>query len=176
MDYIPIRDFAAEAGVSKQAVYARLTAPEIAQYVKTDEDGHKVIHRDALSLFKVTAETVNQSSQDKLTSIIDSVNRENISLKAQNAKLSLIIDDNNATIKALTDQLNAANEQIKSISALLDTRAGEITTLHRLLDQQQQLALAQLKALPQTNKTAEVVEPPNSSKSRFAGLRSFFRR
>lgn len=50
-EYIPIRDFAVEAGVSRQAVYVRLNDPVITPYVKTDREGHKVINRNALTFF-----------------------------------------------------------------------------------------------------------------------------
>lgn len=186
MDYIPIRDFAVEAGVSRQAVYSRLDSPSIAAYVKTDSEGHKVIHRNALALFKVTSENIEQVSQDDESRLIDTLKRENAFLKKNNDEISSVLDENRILIDKLTGQLNIANEQIKALTLQLDARAGEIATLHRLIDQQQQLSLAQLKVLPAAESvhTAPIKEQPERpaepvkarSKSRLEHLRSIFRR
>lgn len=188
MDYIPIRDFAVEAGVSRQAVYSRLDNPSIAAYVKTDGEGHKVIHRNALALFKVTSENIEQSNHDKLTTEIDSLTDKIAVLEKNNSELSNIIHTNQAVIDKLTGQLNSANEQIKALTLQLDARAGEIATLHRLIDQQQQLSLAQLKVLPAAEAESVYAEPIKEqperpaepvkarSKSRLEYLRSIFRR
>lgn len=186
MDYIPIRDFAVEAGVSRQAVYSRLDSPSIAAYVKTDGEGHKVIHRNALALFKVTSENIEQSNHDKVTTEIVSLKDKIAVLEKNNSELSNVIHTNKAIIDKLTGQLNSANEQIKALTLQLDARAGEIATLHRLIDQQQQLSLAQLKVLPAAESVhpAHVKEQPERpaepvkarSKSRLEHLRSIFRR
>ena len=107
-------------------------------------------------------------------------------LEKNNSELSGIIHTNQATIDKLTGQLNSANEQIKALTLQLDARAGEIATLHRLIDQQQQLSLAQLKVLPAAESvhTAHIKEQPerpaepvkSRSKSRLEHLRSIFRR
>ena len=183
MDYIPIRDFAVEAGVSRQAVYSRLDSPSIATYVKIDSEGHKVIHRNALALFK--SENIEQVSQDNESRLIDTLKRENALLRKNNDEISSILDENRILIDKLTGQLNIANEQIKALTLQLDARAGEIATLHRLIDQQQQLSLAQLKVLPAAESvhTAHIkeqperpAEPVKASKSRLERLRSIFRR
>jgi chromosome segregation ATPase len=186
MDYIPIRDFAVEAGVSRQAVYSRLDSPSIATYVKIDSEGHKVIHRNALALFKSTPENIEQVSQDNESRLIDTLKRENALLRKNNDEISSILDENRILIDKLTGQLNIANEQIKALTLQLDARAGEIATLHRLIDQQQQLSLAQLKVLPAAESvhTAHIKEQPERpaepvkarSKSRLEHLRSIFRR
>ena len=60
-EYISISEFAARAGVSKQAVYSRLDSQELVKFIQVAQSGKrsiKLINTDALGLFN--SRPVNQ--------------------------------------------------------------------------------------------------------------------
>lgn len=157
-EYIAVSDFAKRANRSRQYIYSQLDKPLLSKYVKIDRTG-----RTAKKLINTEALKL---FADKQFCQVDSKHKVNV-------------DSNAALVDSLRSQIMSQQAQIASLNE-------QILNLHRLLDQQQQLALAQLKVLPAAKSvhTAPINEQPEKPaepvkarrKSRLEHLRSIFRR
>ena len=84
-EYLSIKDFAVRAGVSRQAVYSRLSQEQFKKFIKLD-NGKKVINIKALELFqkKDFQSSVNQGKQ----TLTDELYRQIEKLEAEKQELS----------------------------------------------------------------------------------------
>lgn len=118
--FLSIKDFAARAGVSAQAIYKRLNNPvdELTTWLKTDGK-RKMLDAEALFLFQSTQEpTVDNQPVDNDSSTVEQ-----------------------QLIAMLQAELAAKNAQIERLQ-------DQVTQAHQLLSQEQQLrAVAEQRIL-----------------------------
>lgn len=132
-EYISITEFAKRAGVSRQAVYKRLSTDLSTEF--TEVDNQKMIKVSALRLFavnQVVNETVNQ---------VDSNSNENEPLLR--------------TISMLEKELSIKNQQIESQNRQLEDYSNRLKESHLLIDQQQKLQAISEKSRIEAQKQPE---------------------
>ena len=91
MEYLSVKEFAEAAGVTVQAIYKRVKT-DLAPFTK-DENGVKLVNKEALELFKVT-QSIKQSNREQellerikeLEGLVDTLTQEKISLLEKSAE------------------------------------------------------------------------------------------
>ena len=139
--YLSIAEFAKQAGVTRQAVYKRLST-ELTDYVK-EVDGRKVINIKALSLFGV--EPVDNELS---TTLIDLAAH----LQKQHDTLSHLVD-------ILEAELEIKNTQISDLNKRLEESSRKEENTQQLLNQQQQLNAAALLRDPVSQEPPAAPDP-----------------
>lgn len=117
-DYLTVVEFAAAAGITKQAVYKRIKQ-DLAPYVK-EQDGKKTISKEALKLFAkeepTEAAQIGQTEAPSL--LLDKIDNQAETIKAQQQE-----------IEYLRDMLKRANEQNDTLTAHLIESQNKQTEL-----------------------------------------------
>ncbi|MFA6718287.1 MAG: hypothetical protein WCS15_04325 [Prevotella sp.] len=150
-DYLSISDFAARAGVTKQAIYKRVDK-DLQPFVQL-VDGKKAIYTSALQLFQSTESTptVDQHPENKLNEL----NRPLIELYQQQIEML-----NNQLVETV-ELLKSAQEENRKLTDQLIALSGDFSGLA----QQSNMLVAQAhdlhwQAQIQAGKLVESSEQP----------------
>ncbi|MCK9544066.1 MAG: hypothetical protein M0R03_18760 [Novosphingobium sp.] len=142
-DYIPIKEFAEEVGLSKQAIYQRLEK-DLKQFVKV-ENGFKSINTEALELF-----ALNDSIKVESVEMLE--NTDNI-----------LLESVKESIKALKQQLETKDRQLETKDIQLSEKDKQISDLTTALLNEQRSA-QQAQALHAGTITQNTIEETTGKK------------
>lgn len=131
-DFLSVVEFAAAAGVSKQAIYKRLSK-DIAPYV-TEQDGKKVISKEALKLFEKEPEPAAPAPKEQPNLLLDRIDEQAETIKAQKQEIEYLrsmlksADERNNTLTAhLIESQNKQLELQKNYQLLLGAQNPILT-------------------------------------------------
>ena len=124
-DYLTVVEFAAAAGITKQAVYKRIKQ-DLAPYVK-EQDGKKTISKEALKLFaKEEPAEAAQGKTEAPSLLLDRIEEQADTIKAQQQEIEYLrgmlksADERNNTLTAhLIESQNKQLELQKNYQLLL---------------------------------------------------------
>ena len=132
-EYLTVTEFAKLAGVSRQAVQQRITT-SLAEFVKTNEQGKKTIHRNALQFFGV--EVVKPNEQG--TTENDKANEQESKAKTQGTNNDILYTALLQTVEVLQAQLETKDKQISELNARLEQALTLTSQSHFIAAQAQQ--------------------------------------
>jgi len=125
--YISIKEFAERAGVSRQAIQQRLET-SLAEFVKANEQGKKVISINALRLFGEQESKANeQGSEEK-----SKAQEEESKAKKQGSNEDILYTALLQTVEILQGQLAAKDKQIESLYNALENAQRSATQAQQL--------------------------------------------
>lgn len=132
-DYLTVLEFAAAAGITKQAVYKRIKQ-DLAPYVK-EQDGKKTISKEALKLFaKEEPAEAAQGPTEATSLLLDRIEEQADTIKAQQQEIEYLrgmlksADERNNTLTAhLIESQNKQLELQKNYQLLLGAQNPVIT-------------------------------------------------
>lgn len=131
-DFLSVVEFAAAAGVSKQAIYKRLSK-DIAPYV-TEQDGKKVISKEALKLFEKEPEPAAPAPKEQPNLLLDRIDEQAETIKEQKQEIEYLrsmlksADERNNTLTAhLIESQNKQLELQKNYQLLLGAQNPILT-------------------------------------------------
>ena len=132
-DYLTVLEFAAAAGITKQAVYKRIKQ-DLAPYVK-EQDGKKTISKEALKLFaKEEPAEAAQGPTEATSLLLDRIEEQADTIKAQQQEIEYLrgmlksADERNNTLTAhLIDSQNKQLELQKNYQLLLGAQNPVLT-------------------------------------------------
>lgn len=132
-DYLTVLEFAAAAGITKQAVYKRIKQ-DLAPYVK-EQDGKKTISKEALKLFAKEEPAEAAQGQTEATSLLlDRIEEQADTIKAQQQEIEYLrgmlksADERNNTLTAhLIESQNKQLELQKNYQLLLGAQNPVLT-------------------------------------------------
>lgn len=177
-DYIKIREFAEQFGISRQAVYQRIKK-DLEPYTKK-VGGETLIDTDAAALFASAVkpdnadnqQTVKQTSHtDKLIdSLKDQISAKDEQISALQAQITQLLQINQEQFTLLNDQSDKLREQIQNQSQHIMQQSERLSVL---LSQQQYLthtiAAEPEDQLAQDDSSEEplIIDDPKSEKTKF---------
>ena len=132
-DYLTVLEFAAAAGITKQAVYNRIKQ-DLAPYVK-EQDGKKTISKEALKLFaKEEPAEAAQGPTEATSLLLDRIEEQADTIKAQQQEIEYLrgmlksADERNNTLTAhLIESQNKQLELQKNYQLLLGAQNPVLT-------------------------------------------------
>lgn len=132
-DYLTVVEFAAAAGITKQAVYKRIKQ-DLAPYVK-ENDGKKTISKEALKLFaKEEPAEAAQGKTEAPSLLLDRIEEQADTIKAQQQEIEYLrgmlksADERNNTLTAhLIESQNKQLELQKNYQLLLGAQNPVLT-------------------------------------------------
>lgn len=132
-DYLTVLEFAAAAGITKQAVYKRIKQ-DLAPYVK-EKDGKKTISKEALKLFaKEEPAEAAQGPTEATSLLLDRIEEQADTIKAQQQEIEYLrgmlksADERNNTLTAhLIESQNKQLELQKNYQLLLGAQNPVLT-------------------------------------------------
>ena len=132
-DYLTVLEFAAAAGITKQAVYKRIKQ-DLAPYVK-EQDGKKTISKEALKLFaKEEPAEAAQGPTEATSLLLDRIEEQADTIKAQQQEIEYLrgmlksADERNNTLTAhLIESQNKQLELQKNYQLLLGAQNPVLT-------------------------------------------------
>ena len=132
-DYLTVVEFAAAAGITKQAVYKRIKQ-DLAPYVK-EQDGKKTISKEALKLFaKEEPAEAAQGPTEATSLLLDRIEEQADTIKAQQQEIEYLrgmlksADERNNTLTAhLIESQNKQLELQKNYQLLLGAQNPVLT-------------------------------------------------
>ena len=132
-DYLTVVEFAAAAGITKQAVYKRIKQ-DLAPYVK-EQDGKKTISKEALKLFaKEEPAEAAQGKTEAPSLLLDRIEEKADTIKAQQQEIEYLrgmlksADERNNTLTAhLIESQNKQLELQKNYQLLLGAQNPVLT-------------------------------------------------
>lgn len=132
-DYLTVLEFAAAAGITKQAVYKRIKQ-DLAPYVK-EQDGKKTISKEALKLFaKEEPAEAAQGPTEATSFLLDRIEEQADTIKAQQQEIEYLrgmlksADERNNTLTAhLIESQNKQLELQKNYQLLLGAQNPVLT-------------------------------------------------
>lgn len=132
-DYLTVLEFAAAAGITKQAVYKRIKQ-DLAPYVK-EQDGKKTISKEALKLFaKEEPAEAAQGPTEATSLLLDRIEEQDDTIKAQQQEIEYLrgmlksADERNNTLTAhLIESQNKQLELQKNYQLLLGAQNPVLT-------------------------------------------------
>lgn len=132
-DYLTVVEFAAAAGITKQAVYKRIKQ-DLAPYVK-EQDGKKAISKEALKLFaKEEPAEAAQGPTEAPSLLLDRIEEQADTIKAQQQEIEYLrgmlksADERNSTLTAhLIESQNKQLELQKNYQLLLGAQNPVLT-------------------------------------------------
>lgn len=132
-DYLTVVEFAAAAGITKQAVYKRIKQ-DLAPYVK-EQDGKKTISKEALKLFaKEEPAEAGQGQTEALSLLLGRIEEQADTIKAQQQEIEYLrgmlksADERNNTLTAhLIESQNKQLELQKNYQLLLGAQNPVLT-------------------------------------------------
>lgn len=132
-DYLTVVEFAAAAGITKQAVYKRIKQ-DLAPYVK-EKDGKKTISKEALKLFaKEEPAEAAQGPTEATSLLLDRIEEQADTIKAQQQEIEYLrgmlksADERNNTLTAhLIESQNKQLELQKNYQLLLGAQNPVLT-------------------------------------------------
>lgn len=132
-DYLTVVEFAAAAGITKQAVYKRIKQ-DLAPYVK-EQDGKKTISKEALKLFaKEEPAEAEQGKTEAPSLLLDRIEEQADTIKAQQQEIEYLrgmlksADERNNTLTAhLIESQNKQLELQKNYQLLLGAQNPVLT-------------------------------------------------
>ena len=132
-DYLTVLEFAAAAGITKQAVYKRIKQ-DLAPYVK-ERDGKKTISKEALKLFaKEEPAEAAQGPTEAPSLLLDRIEEQADTIKAQQQEIEYLrgmlksADERNNTLTAhLIESQNKQLELQKNYQLLLGAQNPVLT-------------------------------------------------
>ena len=132
-DYLTVVEFAAAAGITKQAVYKRIKQ-DLAPYVK-EQDGKKTISKEALKLFaKEEPAEAAQGKTEAPSLLLDRIEEQADTIKAQQQEIEYLrsmlksADERNNTLTAhLIESQNKQLELQKNYQLLLGAQNPVLT-------------------------------------------------
>ena len=132
-DYLTVLEFAAAAGITKQAVYKRIKQ-DLASYVK-EQDGKKTISKEALKLFaKEEPAEAAQGPTEATSLLLDRIEEQADTIKAQQQEIEYLrgmlksADERNNTLTAhLIESQNKQLELQKNYQLLLGAQNPVLT-------------------------------------------------
>lgn len=133
-DYLTVLEFAAAAGITKQAVYKRIKQ-DLAPYVK-EQDGKKTISKEALKLFtkEEPAEAAQLGQTEAPSLLLDRIEEQADTIKAQQQEIEYLrsmlksADERNNTLTAhLIESQNKQLELQKNYQLLLGAQNPVLT-------------------------------------------------
>ena len=132
-DYLTVVEFAAAAGITKQAVYKRIKQ-DLAPYVK-EQDGKKTISKEALKLFaKEEPAEAAQGPTEAPSLLLDRIEEQADTIKAQQQEIEYLrgmlksADERNNTLTAhLIESQNKQLELQKNYQLLLGAQNPVLT-------------------------------------------------
>ena len=132
-DYLTVLEFAAAAGITKQAVYKRIKQ-DLAPYVK-EQDGKKTISKEALKVFaKEEPAEAAQGPTEATSLLLDRIEEQADTIKAQQQEIEYLrgmlksADERNNTLTAhLIESQNKQLELQKNYQLLLGAQNPVLT-------------------------------------------------
>lgn len=132
-DYLTVVEFAAAAGITKQAVYKRIKQ-DLAPYVK-EQDGKKTISKEALKLFaKEEPAEAAKGPTEAPSLLLDRIEEQADTIKAQQQEIEYLrgmlksADERNNTLTAhLIESQNKQLELQKNYQLLLGAQNPVLT-------------------------------------------------
>lgn len=132
-DFLTVLEFAAAAGITKQAVYKRIKQ-DLAPYVK-EQDGKKTISKEALKLFaKEEPAEAAQGPTEATSLLLDRIEEQADTIKAQQQEIEYLrgmlksADERNNTLTAhLIESQNKQLELQKNYQLLLGAQNPVLT-------------------------------------------------
>jgi len=125
-EYLSITEFAKMAGVSRQAVQQR-TETSLAEFVKTNEQGKKTIHRNGLLLFGVDFDKPKTQGTE-----------EESKAKTQGTNTDILYSALLQTVEVLQGQLETKDKQIHELNLRLEQALTLTSQSHYIAAQTQQ--------------------------------------
>lgn len=177
-DYIKIREFAEQFGLSRQAVYQRIKK-DLAVYTKK-EGSETLIDTDAAALFASAGKPDNADSQftvkqtshaDKLIdSLKDQISAKDEQITALQTQITQLLKINQDQFTQLTSQSDKLREQIQHQSDHIMQQSERLSVL---LSQQQYLTHTiaadpdEQPPLDEQPEEVTIIDPPESHKTKF---------
>lgn len=148
-EYLTVTEFAKLAGVSRQAVQQRMET-SLAEFVKTNEQGKKTLHRNGLQLFGVDFDKPKTQG----TTENDKAKEQESKAKTQGTNNDILYSALLQTVEVLQAQLETKDKQISELNARL-AEALQITSQSHYIAAQAQAQLTDGTTPPEEESPAE---------------------